>query len=368
MVDFGLTRDEFLRDFYEKNIFFKRNACSYAPDWSDVDKSLFGWNLADGTLRLFKDGPISPERYMETVLDIGLRRTRIMKDVLYEEMKTGATLLLNRIDLKMEGVNDLANAVARFVGERTVANGYAAFGGKGTFSKHWDTHDVFAVQLIGRKRWRVYAPTMELPLATQQSTHHKHECPAKPLFDECLEAGDVLYIPRGWWHEAIPVENEQTFHVAVGLHVPRLTDYAVWACMNYLGAHLDCRQSIKYEQESIPNIEELCRIVTAEISNIGNFKVYKKQLAADERMESRFEIERAHPGYRPDFSRACVKLNSAYEVNLDEESIMVNGFKINIDEASKGNIKEILARSSEAGSEKSIRLMESLLGKDIMSI
>ncbi|MBC8726698.1 hypothetical protein F6X37_36005 [Paraburkholderia sp. 31.1] len=50
----------------------------------------------------------------------------------------------------------------------------------------------------------------------------------------------MLYIPRGWWHEAAPLMGEPTFHLAIGAHTAKLVDYLVWIAnevlpMNQLG-------------------------------------------------------------------------------------------------------------------------------------
>ena len=85
------------------------------------------------------------------------------------------------------------------------------------FDLHFDPHDLFIVQLGGAKEWRVYAKTEEQP------THeHSHgSCVAReeagpPLVDTLLEAGDILYVPRGFVHEAY-TGDRHSLHVTVGL-------------------------------------------------------------------------------------------------------------------------------------------------------
>ena len=67
----------------------------------------------------------------------------------------------------------------------------------------------------GAQTLEVFAPTFPLPLPHQKSKELQHECPLEPVFDGVLEAGDVLYLPRGWWHEAIPLQNEETFFISL---------------------------------------------------------------------------------------------------------------------------------------------------------
>jgi hypothetical protein len=84
------------------------------------------------------------------------------------------------------------------------------------FAVHHDTHDVFVLQVAGRKRWRVYQPVVELPLKDQRWSPDLGD-PGEPIHDFTLEAGDTLYLPRGWPHEAT-TSDEESLHITVGLH------------------------------------------------------------------------------------------------------------------------------------------------------
>nr|WP_295979738.1 cupin domain-containing protein [uncultured Variovorax sp.] len=156
MIELGISAAQFFAQCYEKQFFVRRSALKCRPvTWQHINSALFAWDPRDGLLHLFKNGRVPTEHYTEIFTDLSMQRSKIVKDVFYDFLRNGATLVLNRLETKSEPVHDLTMEIARFVGEKAVANGYAAFGGEGTFAKHWDTHDVFAVQLIGRKRWRI---------------------------------------------------------------------------------------------------------------------------------------------------------------------------------------------------------------------
>ena len=73
--------------------------------------------------------------------------------------------------------------------------------------------------MSGRKRWLVYDPVWELPLK-----HQRYEeamgAPGETVLDVVLEAGDTLYLPRGWMHEAL-TSDEDSLHLTVGVNVAR---------------------------------------------------------------------------------------------------------------------------------------------------
>ena len=303
-----------------------------------------------------------------------------MKDVFYEFLREGATLVMNRLETKSEPVHDLVMEIARFVGEKAVANGYAAFGGEGTFGKHWDTHDVFAVQLIGRKRWRVFAPTFVLPLPRQGSKEHKQECPAEPVFDVLLEAGDVLYIPRGWWHEAIPLPGEETLHIAVGIHPMLVRDYIAWSCIKTFPTSVALRQSIKAERDDLadlPNAAKAAKAAKELLVDEANLADYKQEIFSNERVISRFSLETLG---RPGGAVATTgqfRLNSVYRTPaLSSARVYVNGQAISVDKASEEHLTTLFTQTqitaasipkSSAQRTKVHSLLQHLAARDVVS-
>src|SRR5208283_1139855 len=85
------------------------------------------------------------------------------------------------------------------------------------FSPHYDTHEVFVVQVGGRKRWRIYEPPIVLPHRSQPFVRAGYAPPA-PLLECELCPGDLLYLPRGYVHSATTSEGYSA-HVTIGLTV-----------------------------------------------------------------------------------------------------------------------------------------------------
>mmetsp|Transcript_8298 Transcript_8298/g.12293 ORF Transcript_8298/g.12293 Transcript_8298/m.12293 type:complete len:294 (-) Transcript_8298:17-898(-) len=60
-------------------------------------------------------------------------------------------------------------------------------------------------QLEGQKRIRLWHPTVKFDTFSGVYAHvalfpELEDCPVKPTYDIVLNRGDVLYIPKGWWH------------------------------------------------------------------------------------------------------------------------------------------------------------------------
>lgn len=83
---------------------------------------------------------------------------------------------------------------------------------------------MFIVQLDGRKRWRIYGDEKHLPLAVV--ANEQKPSPASlgpPLFDVEVEAGDLIYLPRGHVHEAATGPSRSA-HLTVGVYCFRWLD------------------------------------------------------------------------------------------------------------------------------------------------
>ena len=146
-------------------------------------------------------------------------------------LNEGATLVIDWLQTLDEFVYRFAQELARDVNTPVNINCYVSCPNKQGFDLHFDKHDVFIVQVEGRKQWRVFEPTLEkAPL--QSMEYNLADCqppdPEKdaPYCDCTLDVGDVLYIPRGHWHYA--VAETPSIHLTVGLSPTSGIDLLNW--------------------------------------------------------------------------------------------------------------------------------------------
>jgi ribosomal protein L16 Arg81 hydroxylase len=244
MIDLGLAGDEFRQRYAEREPYLQRLALRGAPfAWAELDAALQRVAPTAAIVQLFNGGALAEERYTDVVLELGAPRRRLDKRRFYAELKAGATLVVNGFEHYSPTALRLCADVHRFCRAPTAGNAYLSIGGRGSFGRHWDTHDVFAVQLIGRKRWQVFAPTFPLPLGVHRSEAAQADGSAAPVLDCMLETGDVLYLPRGWWHHVLPQEGP-SLHLSIGTYAPTVHDYVSWACARHLPAALAARRSL----------------------------------------------------------------------------------------------------------------------------
>ena len=82
------------------------------------------------------------------------------------------------------------------------------------FAPHYDDIEAFILQLEGEKHWKVYPPfpgsKNVLPRCSSRDFTEMEMKNHKPIIDVILKPGDVLYMPRGWIHQAYTISPNDT--------------------------------------------------------------------------------------------------------------------------------------------------------------
>lgn len=207
----------------------------HAHAGADAARRLFGWpqlnaalaehRLSPPRLRLEQSGADATRGLFAT------RRTRrgeLLHDldaaVLNARLRDGATLILDAANELSPPLQALCAGLAAEFACACQANLYACWGTTQGFDVHWDDHDVLVVQVEGRKRWALYGMTRAAPLRREAATAG---APTEPLSERVLEPGDVLYLPRGYWHAAVGL-GEPTLHLTIGLTRKTGADLLHW--------------------------------------------------------------------------------------------------------------------------------------------
>lgn len=140
-------------------------------------------------------------------------------------LQQGATLIINSVDQLVPAVSDLAAAIGSELGHPGQVNLYCSPADQQGFDTHFDTHDVFILQIEGEKEWFVFRDTVPAPLVYDSSEHLP---PDEPPYLQCrLQPGDVLYIPRGHWHYAI-AGKLPSLHLTLGITCRTGIDWLAW--------------------------------------------------------------------------------------------------------------------------------------------
>jgi len=158
-----------------------------------------------------------------------------------EAFARGATIVLQALHVHWLAAARYCRGLEAALGVPVQANAYLTPAAAQGFAVHHDLHDVFVLQVAGRKRWRIYAPLVELPLRTQAWSPALGD-PGAPVQELVLAPGDTLYLPRGWPHEAATGEGE-SLHLTVGLHPPTRLD-ALRAALERCAGDVEFRRAV----------------------------------------------------------------------------------------------------------------------------
>ena len=163
-------------------------------------------------------------------------------NALVQWFSRGATIRVKAIERFCQPLGEFCKNLEAELCFPVRANLYCTPGNSRGFDLHFDTHEVFVLQLCGKKRWHIFAPTVKLPLEfvpplpfendreALRRVHGRSESKrdvrdevaedelGAPTLEALLEPGDCLYLPRGFVHQAA-AEDEPSVHLTIGVHV-----------------------------------------------------------------------------------------------------------------------------------------------------
>ncbi|NHB57346.1 cupin domain-containing protein [Acinetobacter sp. 194] len=333
LLNFSLSKDNFKNDFLYKKPYLFKGAIDSNLSWNDVNELYSRGDISHRDFKLMNGYEVPKKEYIESYNNLGVIEYRCITSILYEYLRNGATLVRNRI--KNEPfVDRISKQIGSFAEARTLTGSYAAFSSKSSYKSHWDTRDVYAVQLLGRKRWILRKPNFEFPLYMQQTKDFVDiKEPEEIYMDVILEAGDILYIPRGWWHDPLPL-NEETFHLAIATFAPTGFEYMQWL-QNVMPSILDCRKNFTNFENDTEIINSLGHQVSEIIKDKKFYQSFMMSHLAEQSVPSKLSLDVLGNGkvHLLD-SNQKIYLNANLLYCFDEGFVIINGNKINVDSVS----------------------------------
>ena len=218
LVDFDvlispMTRDAFMSDVFTKTYAHFDGAASCVKQigtWSLLDQLLTHQLLSPSRIRLVKNGiHVEKDRY-STICDGVV--SRLNETAVSRLLREGSMVIVNYVEDTTTALKHVAGGMERLFHSPVDGVLCANMCSDPGFNLHWDEREVFVVQLEGRKRWRIHKPTISYPVAGLEGTKQLPHDAA--VFDQILEKGETLYIPRGWWHIATPLD-EPSLHLSL---------------------------------------------------------------------------------------------------------------------------------------------------------
>ncbi len=171
---------------------------------------------------------------------------QVSSDKVLAEFAGGATIVLQGLHRLWPPIIDYTRELIDDLGHPAQVNAYVTPSSSQGFDAHYDTHDVFVLQISGEKHWRIHAPVHVDPLRTQPWDQHRgavaRAATAAPVIDAVLRPGDALYLPRGWIHSATAL-GATSVHLTIGMAAYTRADL-VDALLREVGDNAALRRSL----------------------------------------------------------------------------------------------------------------------------
>lgn len=215
----------FFRTYWEKKpLVVNRKNSNYYHELltlADVDQVITSFNLPHPEIELVD----AKERINRSQYTRGNNRIDVAK--LYDLFADGATVILPHLHLRLPSLAAFCRGMEYDFSMPYQTNIYLTPANAQGFKTHYDTHDVFVLQIAGTKSWRIYDTPLSLPHRGQQfSSEEVKAGDVTQIFK--LKPGDMVYLPRGTMHDA-DSHTGTSLHITVGALAYTWTDFLLEA-------------------------------------------------------------------------------------------------------------------------------------------
>ncbi len=144
-------------------------------------------------------------------------QNKIISARVVDGYRRGNTIVMTHVHKLHQELMDLCRSVQRDFMMRCQTNVYLSPPGNQGFNPHFDTHDVFILQVNGSKTFNFYSGGSRFPTSADSFNSDVHKIGSQTE-SIALSAGDTLYIPRGFTHDAVASNDEPSLHITLGVY------------------------------------------------------------------------------------------------------------------------------------------------------
>ncbi len=247
-------------------------------------KHLFSWELLNRILlthrldypriRLIRNGELlNPATYLDYKNDRrGSRYSKVNSEKLNQELFKGTAIHISSVEEFNQEIKFLTEKIEKELLTKIEATIHIGLNESKGFHPHFDAHDVFVLQVSGRKKWKIYGFIENHPIRVGPSI--KSEISKEPIWEAIIEQGDLLYLPRGMWHSAEALV-EPSLHISIGMTNPMSIDYLLWLADNLKALEIIRTDIPSLLSESEKNIFiEKIRSILSETINIKSLNAF----------------------------------------------------------------------------------------------
>jgi ribosomal protein L16 Arg81 hydroxylase len=276
-----ISVETFINEYWEQQpLIVHRDDPTYYEDLlslADVDR-IVSTSSVDSFIRIVQNGQEMELPQLVANHPAG----RVMgREVIFDRYRNGASIVFNSIHERWPALDEACRGLATELSGFFQVNAYLTPAGHARgLGTHYDTHDVLVFQADGSKHWRLYGSPMRLPLKDSPYVGDRGVDEGQPTHEFDLKAGDMLYLPRGWLHNASS-NDEASLHLTVGV-VSVTWAYAVrTAVENVMRDNADFRESLPVSFARDPRVQEECAARFAELMRDLGTAIRPKEVIAN---------------------------------------------------------------------------------------
>lgn len=210
----GTNIDEFLKTYWEKKpLLVKRNDLSFYGDIFSLEtmKEVIKNN------EINFESDVNVCRYVNNEKELLNEDRQItLEDVDKLIKEKQATFQFHHPQRYVDELWNIVEKLETYFGSLVGSNVYITPPSSQGLAPHCDDVEIFVLQLEGSKEWKLYKPMVELSRDYTQDL--PQESIGEPILEVTLDAGDLLYFPRGVIHQAKTVGTSHSTHISISTY------------------------------------------------------------------------------------------------------------------------------------------------------
>ena len=194
---YPFSKEIFFKDYFEKNYLLIQNRASdyykNVLNIQNIDEAFLTGHISAHNISFVNKEVLTHDSWtsIETFKGFTLDYEKINKN-----LNDGHSMVINALNLSIPKLKRFADALKQELLTHLWANIYITPPSKQAFKRHYDTHDVFVLQIKGQKGWKLFETPLKYPHATQK--YHTLDVDyekMETIKEFSLNEGDLLYIP-----------------------------------------------------------------------------------------------------------------------------------------------------------------------------
>ncbi len=216
---------------YKEKKFFKNAALhkerfQHLITWDVINSFLNEHRFNYGRVKLYKQNEIvDPYDYIHQVCFKNQTVSYLDASKVNTYIKEGFSLIIDAVNELHAPLKEMVHYFENLFQNRVTVNAYLSFKEVEAFLPHWDDHDVFILQVYGKKKWYLTPNNSSFPLS--DNSNELSNKPKKFKIKFISNEGDIFYIPRGMWHYAV-ADNGVSVHLTFGIKNDTGADFLEW--------------------------------------------------------------------------------------------------------------------------------------------